>query len=54
MIDVHSHILPSIDDGTESMEEALKMARLAVADGIRVMVATPHLFKRKYVDHRPQ
>jgi protein-tyrosine phosphatase len=50
MIDVHSHILPGIDDGAGSMEEALKMARLAVADGIRVMVATPHLFKRKSVD----
>lgn len=39
MIDVHSHILPGLDDGAESMEEALEMARLAVADGIRVMVA---------------
>jgi protein-tyrosine phosphatase len=50
MIDVHSHILPGLDDGAESMEEALEMARLAVADGIRVMVATPHLFKRKIVE----
>lgn len=50
MIDIHSHILPGIDDGAESMEEALEMARLAVADDIRVMVATPHLFKHKSVD----
>lgn len=50
MIDVHSHILPGIDDGARDLEEALEMARLAVADGIRVMVATPHLFKRKTVD----
>jgi protein-tyrosine phosphatase len=50
MIDVHSHILPGIDDGARDLEEALEMARLAVADGIRVMVATPHLFKHKSVD----
>jgi len=50
MIDIHSHILPGIDDGAGDLEEALEMARLAVADGIRVMVATPHLFKRKSVD----
>jgi len=50
MIDIHSHILPGIDDGAGDLEEALEMARLAVADGIRVMVATPHLFKHKSVD----
>jgi protein-tyrosine phosphatase len=50
VIDVHSHILPGIDDGARDLEEALEMARLAVADGIRVMVATPHLFKHKSVD----
>ncbi|MBM4275384.1 MAG: hypothetical protein FJ134_13120 [Deltaproteobacteria bacterium] len=50
MIDVHSHILPGIDDGARDMKDALEMARLAVADGIRVMVATPHLFKHKNGD----
>ena len=47
MIDIHSHILPGIDDGPRDLEQALEMARLAVADGIRVMVATPHLFKHR-------
>ncbi len=42
MIDLHTHILPGIDDGAATMEEALAMARLAVADGITHMVATPH------------
>jgi len=50
MIDIHSHILPGIDDGAGDLEEALEMARLAVADGIRVMVATPHLFKHQSMD----
>jgi protein-tyrosine phosphatase len=52
VIDIHSHILPGLDDGAQTWEEALEMARLAVADGIRVMVATPHLFKERIVDPR--
>jgi len=43
MIDLHCHILPSMDDGSSSMEESLAMARVAVADGIRTIVATPHV-----------
>lgn len=43
MIDVHCHILPSMDDGSSSMEESLAMARIAFADGIRTIVATPHV-----------
>jgi len=50
VIDLHAHILPGIDDGPRSMEDALEMARLAAADGITIIVATPHLFRRKSVD----
>uniref|UniRef100_A0A7C3V2I0 protein-tyrosine-phosphatase n=1 Tax=Desulfobacca acetoxidans TaxID=60893 RepID=A0A7C3V2I0_9BACT len=50
MIDLHAHILPGIDDGPRSLEDALEMARLAAADGITTMVATPHLFRRKSVE----
>jgi protein-tyrosine phosphatase len=42
MIDLHCHILPGIDDGARTMEEAVEMCRLAAADGCRAMVATPH------------
>lgn len=52
MIDIHSHILPALDDGAKTWDESLEMARLAVDDGIRVMVATPHLFKERVVDSR--
>lgn len=41
-IDVHSHLLPGIDDGAPDWETSLKMARVAVADGIGTIVATPH------------
>ena len=42
MIDIHCHILPGIDDGAETIEESLEMARMAVADGTTTIVATPH------------
>ena len=42
MIDMHSHILPGLDDGASSIEEAIEMARIACANGITAMVATPH------------
>lgn len=50
MIDLHCHILPDIDDGPRTWKESLAMARMAVADGTRVIVATPHLFRKKRVD----
>jgi protein-tyrosine phosphatase len=42
MIDLHCHILPGIDDGPESLDEAIDMCRAAVADGVKCIVATPH------------
>lgn len=42
MIDLHSHILPELDDGARELDEALHMARLAVESGVSHMVATPH------------
>jgi len=44
MIDIHSHILPQLDDGARTLEEALEMARLATEDGIQQMLCTPHMF----------
>ena len=42
MVDIHSHILPGVDDGSDSLESSLDMARLAVQSGVTAMVATPH------------
>lgn len=44
MIDLHTHILPGVDDGLQSMADALLLAEEAVAQGITTMVATPHLY----------
>ena len=43
MINLHSHILPGIDDGPATLEESLEIARLAAADGVRLIAATPHV-----------
>jgi protein-tyrosine phosphatase len=42
MIDLHCHILPGVDDGARSLEEAAEMCRVAAAAGCDALVATPH------------
>lgn len=42
MIDIHCHILPTIDDGPATIDVSLEMCRIAEADGIDTIVATPH------------
>jgi protein-tyrosine phosphatase len=46
MIDLHCHVLPGIDDGPETIEESVALARAAAAAGIATMVATPHVNSR--------
>lgn len=41
-IDIHSHILPKIDDGAENFDVSMRMLRTAYEDGIRTMIVTPH------------
>jgi protein-tyrosine phosphatase len=43
MIDLHTHILPGIDDGPATIEGSLELARAAVAAGTSTLVATPHV-----------
>ena len=42
MVDIHSHILPEVDDGAKSWDVAVQMCRMAAQDGITDLVATPH------------
>lgn len=42
MIDIHTHILPAVDDGAININESLQMARIAVGDGTTHLFATPH------------
>jgi protein-tyrosine phosphatase len=43
VIDLHSHILPGVDDGPATLEASLEMARVAAQSGIETMAATPHI-----------
>ena len=43
MIDLHSHVLPGLDDGAADLDEAVAICRAAAADGIAVLAATPHV-----------
>ncbi len=43
MIDIHCHILPNLDDGPKEISQSIDMARQAAEDGIRTIVATPHI-----------
>lgn len=43
MIDLHNHLLPGIDDGARKLEDTLELLRLARRDGVRTVVATPHM-----------
>jgi len=46
MLDIHCHILPNVDDGPQSLAEALAVARLCVQDGITHITATPHCHRQ--------
>ncbi|MFA6941309.1 MAG: CpsB/CapC family capsule biosynthesis tyrosine phosphatase [Clostridiaceae bacterium] len=48
MIDIHSHILPGIDDGAKNIDTFLKMIKIAKQDGIEKIIATPHFVNGIY------
>jgi protein-tyrosine phosphatase len=52
MIDIHCHLLPGIDDGARTLDEALTMARASVDDGVNFAVMTPHLHPGRYENTR--
>lgn len=54
MIDLHSHILPGIDDGAPDLGVALEMARIAVANGVAVQACTPHIFPGLFDNSGPR
>lgn len=54
MIDLHCRILPGVDDGPESMDEAIEMCKVAIADGTRTVVAVPHHLNGLYYNEVPR
>ena len=52
MIDIHSHILPGVDDGAVTEQDSLAMAKAAVEEGITKIVASPHHKNRTYDNYK--
>ena len=52
MIDLHSHLLPGIDDGPSTMEQSIELCRLAVNQGITHSIATPHIHPGRWQNDR--
>ena len=50
MVDIHSHLLPEVDDGPKTWDVSIAMCQAAAADGITHMVATPHANDRYHYD----
>lgn len=46
IIDFHSHILPGIDDGSQSVEESIALLRKEAEQGVTQVIATPHFYPR--------
>jgi protein-tyrosine phosphatase len=53
VIDLHSHLLPGIDDGSKDLAMSLAMARVAAADGISTIACTPHILPGVYNNSGP-
>lgn len=45
MIDIHNHLIPGVDDGSQSLEESLSLLKQAEQDGITELISTPHFMK---------
>ncbi len=46
MIDIHSHVLPLVDDGSQDLQESLEMIAASADSGVKILVATPHANQR--------
>lgn len=45
MIDIHTHVLPGVDDGAQTLAESIGILRKAAEEGVELMVATPHVLE---------
>lgn len=53
MIDIHCHLLPAVDDGAKSLEQALEVLRRMAGEGVRAVVLTPHLDASRVTEGPP-
>lgn len=48
MIDIHSHVVPEVDDGSRAVDTSLEMLKIAHQDGTKILIATPHFYRNRY------
>jgi tyrosine-protein phosphatase YwqE len=46
--DLHSHLIPGIDDGSKSMAESIEMIEMFAAQGYKKLITTPHIMSHRY------
>lgn len=51
IIDLHSHLIPGVDDGAQTIELSIELARQAVDEGVEHMVLTPHHRNGQYINY---
>lgn len=54
IIDLHSHLIPNVDDGAQTLEQSLELARQAVSEGVEHMVLTPHHRNGAYLNRKAE
>ncbi len=54
MIDIHSHLLPEIDDGSRSWDETMEMVKQAIRDGIKEVAVTHHVLSNLAYEREPE
>ena len=47
MVDIHTHILPGVDDGSKNVDMSLAMLRMELEQGVDVVTLTPHFYRDK-------
>lgn len=52
IIDLHSHLIPGVDDGAQTIEQSIELARQAVSERVEHMVLTPHHRNGKYINYK--
>ncbi len=50
LVDIHAHLLPRSDDGSDSMTTSLQLAKEAVREGIHTIIATPNQMDGRYIN----
>ncbi|MGX7075320.1 tyrosine-protein phosphatase [Globicatella sanguinis] len=52
LVDIHSHLLPGVDDGAKDIENSIELAQVAVSEGVEHLILTPHHYNNQYVNHK--